>query len=85
MVTEVRQTRGIPLWLIREYLEEFGGVSDAHGLIAGPGWRIQLTQVEDFQLGSLRVGQVQVDIEVEEEVLPVLQAYLDLKLLRAGG
>jgi hypothetical protein len=95
-----REVRGIPLWLIREYLEELGGtakddcnisgegrvsgasrVSGESG-VSGEGWTAQLEQIEDFQIGSLVIGQVRVVLEGDVNELVI---GLDDKLLRAGG
>ncbi|MHC4933188.1 MAG: DUF1952 domain-containing protein [Planctomycetota bacterium] len=82
----VREVRGIPLWLLREYLEEDGGRASGDGLsVAGEGWSVRLTQLEDFQVGSLRVGQLRVELEGDGEAFERMQALLEKKLLRAGG
>lgn len=80
-----REIRGLPLWLLQSYLEELGGTAGANGLIQGEGWSAQLTQLEDYQIGSLRVGQVKLVIEGSEAALQRLRAPLEQKLLRAGG
>ena len=69
MVTDVREIRALPIWLLREYLEGAGGRSLDDGAVEGPGWIARLTQIEDYRIGSLAVGQVR----------------LEPKLLRAGG
>ncbi|MHC4410067.1 MAG: DUF1952 domain-containing protein [Planctomycetota bacterium] len=80
-----REIRGVPLWQIREYLEELGGrvLDDTH--LEGDGWKATLAQIEDFQIGSLVVGQVHVLIEGEAATLTALEPRLDDKLIRAGG
>ena len=82
----VREVRGIPLWLLREYLEEDGGRAseDGHSVV-GDGWTVRLTQLEDFQVGSLCVGQLRVELEGDGEPFERMQALLEKKLLRAGG
>jgi hypothetical protein len=81
-----RLLRGIPLWLVCEYLLELGGQpGPAENQVTGPEWSVQLAQVEPFQIGSLVVGQLRMDLEVHPEAAgPFLEA-LDKKLLRAGG
>jgi hypothetical protein len=44
-----------------------------------------LSQMEDFQVGSLRCGQVRLEVIGEAETLERLRPRLDLKLMRAGG
>ena len=43
MQTEVREIRGIPLWLMQEYLLEMGGTLVEEGLVEGEGWSVRLT------------------------------------------
>ncbi len=80
-----RVVTGIPLWLLRAYLEELGGRSSAEGLLRGDGWQARLTQVEDHQIGSLRVGQVRLELDGEPEALDRVRRALEPKLVRAGG
>ena len=53
-----RELRSLPIWLLGEYLEELGGERLRNWDFAGPGWQASLTQIEDYTIGSLRVGQV---------------------------
>jgi len=76
---------GIPLWLVQEYIEELGGRLESDGWLRGEVWRARLTQVEDYQIGSLRVGQVSLELEGQAPALESLQAALNKRLLRAGG
>jgi hypothetical protein len=85
MATEVREIRALPIWLLREYLEDAGGRSAGDGSVEGAGWTARLTQVEDYRIGSLAVGQVRLEIEADEKALSDLLARLEPKLLRAGG
>jgi hypothetical protein len=82
---ETRETRGIPLWLLREYLEEGGGRAADDYRVVGDGWEVRLTQIEDFAVGSLRVGQVRLDIDGSDAGVARVLAFLDPKLIRAGG
>jgi hypothetical protein len=77
--------RGIPLWLLQAYLEELGGHSTGAGYVEGEGWSAQLEQLEDYQIGSLRVGQVRLELEASEEVFERLHPQLEKKMMRAGG
>jgi hypothetical protein len=79
------ELRGIPLWLLQQYLEGVGGQSQAEGQVSGPGWQARLTQVEDFVLGSLRVGQVRVVVDGDSESVAAVWQALQPKLMRAGG
>lgn len=85
MAIHTRQVRGIPLWLLREYLTELGGEVDGNGRVIGDGWIATLIPQEPFQLGSLRVGQLELQLEGSQEVLGELQPRLDKKTMRAGA
>lgn len=82
---EVRIITGIPLWLMQEYLLELGGVLVEDGLVEGEGWSVRLTKAEDFQLGSLRVGQIRVEMSGTPEGFANLKLLIEPKLIRAGG
>jgi hypothetical protein len=85
MAAYERVLRGMPLWLLREYLLELGGVALSDEVVQGEDWIVTLEQVEDFQVGSLVVGQVRLMLEAEPEVLQAFLPLLEQKLLRAGG
>jgi hypothetical protein len=80
-----RDVRGIPLWLLREYLVEAGGTAQGDHIIVGNGWQARLTQLQDFEVGSLCVGEIRVEWEGEGEAFERMQELLQQKLLRAGG
>ena len=85
MGSEIREIRGLPIWLLREYLEQAGGRVLDEGCVEGEGWVARVTQIEDYRIGSLSVGQVRLEIEADESALLDLLARLEPKLLRAGG
>ena len=76
---------GIPLWLMREYLVELGGQQVADDAVSGEGWQAQLAKAEDFQLGSLRVGRVHLQVHGDAEAIHKLRPALEKKLIRGGG
>lgn len=80
-----QEVRGVPLWLVREYLQEMGGQVTPDGSIQGPGWLVRLSQVDDYQVGSLSVGQVSLELEADPGVFDDISQGLRRKLLRAGG
>ncbi len=80
-----REVRGIPLWLLREYLVELGGKAESDYAVVGNGWRVDLVQIEDYTIGSLSVGQVRLDFSGDEAALARIQELLEPKLVRAGG
>jgi hypothetical protein len=77
--------RGIPVKVFRDYLIDLGGRPAEDSRIQGPGWQAHLERVEDFQIGSIRVGQVHVEFEGQPEALDALLPKLEKKLLRAGA
>jgi hypothetical protein len=80
-----REVRGIPLWLLRDYLVDAGGRAVDEHTVGGEGWTVKLTQLDDFAVGSLRVGQIRVELDGEPEALERMRQVLEQKLLRAGG
>ena len=83
--TIVREMRGIPLWLLSEYLQEMGGTLVNEHQIQAEGWCVRLTRMEPFRLGSLEVGQTRLDIEVEDHLADEFMSQFAKKTLRAGG
>jgi hypothetical protein len=80
-----RDIRGIPLWLLQIYLVDLGGEVVRLGEVLGNGWAARLTQLEDFRIGSIAVGQVRLEIKGSPETMADLKPQLEKKLLRAGG
>lgn len=85
MQTLVHEMRGIPYFLLKEYLQELGGTLAADDTVAGPGWRVRLERMEPFRLKSLEVGQTRLIMEIEDEVYDDFLARFRMKTLRAGG
>jgi hypothetical protein len=81
----VHVMRGIPFFLLKEYLLELGGKISADETVAGDGWSVRLERMEPFRLGSLEVGQTQLTMEIRDEVYDDFLERFRLKTLRAGG
>jgi hypothetical protein len=81
----VREMRGIPFFLLKEYLQDLGGTSTAEDRVEAPGWQVQLEKMEPFRLGSLAVGQTRLTIEIDEEIADEFLERFELKTLRAGA
>jgi hypothetical protein len=90
-----RVLRGIPRWLLKGYLEDLGGrvvpispgddqAPDEDRLTAD-GWQARLTQIEDFEIGSLRSGQVRLTVTGDAEAVQAMLAALEPRLFRGGG
>ncbi len=85
MQTIIREMRGIPLFLLREYLIDMGGVAADENHVQGEGWTVTLHKMEPFRLGSLSVGQTRLEIEIEDEKAEQFMALFAQKTLRAGA
>lgn len=81
----VRDVCGIPLWLLETYLQDLGGQKEGAGFVTGENWQAHLTQMEDYRVGSLSVGQVRITLDGAPDALKKLEPGLEKKLLRAGG
>lgn len=85
MTVVTNDIRGIPLWLLRDYLVDLGGTAIADDIVVGPGWQVQLARLADFQIGSLCVGEVRMELRGEADVVAALERALWPRLLRGGG
>ena len=86
MMTEpIREVHSIPLWLLREYLEELGGVAESETLILGDGWQADLQKLPPKEVGSLRVGQVEVLFNGNSEAVEAIRKRFMMKTMRAGA
>ncbi len=79
------EIRGVPFWLIRDYLLELGGQEQKPGFVKGVGWSVSLDQMADYQVGSICIGQVRVILDAEPDVFDSIRRALEKKLIRAGG
>ncbi len=79
------EVHGLPQRLVQEYLQELGGHLVAGGRVEGPGWTIQIEKIDDFQLGSIRLGNLRLLLEAEPEVMETFLPALERKLRRGGG
>ena len=79
------EVHGLPLRLVQEYLQELGGEINAEGQVTGPGWVVKLEKIEDFQLGSIRLGNLRLHLEANAEVMETFLPTLEKKLRRGGG
>jgi hypothetical protein len=79
------EVHSIPLWLLRDYLAEIGGVVEAEDRVSGEGWTAFLSKLPPRRLGSLEVGQVKVAFEGQPETLAQMLAQFHKKTMRAGA
>ena len=85
LIEPAGEIRGVPLWLLREYLVEAGGTVQSPDVIVGEGWQAHLTQLDDYQIGSLRVGQVWLEWQGEGPALAKAKELMAYKLHTRGG
>jgi len=76
---------GIPFFLLVEYLEEMGGTVIGEGHVQGTGWQVWVSRAEPFRLGSLVIGQNQLEIEIEDHLADDFMERFSQKTMRAGG
>ncbi len=79
------EVHGLPLRLAEEYLQELGGQLVSEGRVEGPGWVVQIHKIEDFKLGSIRLGNLRLNLEADSEVMEAFLHALEQKLRRGGG
>jgi hypothetical protein len=84
VVTET-QVHGVPLWLLRDYLQDQGGVVQTDETLHGDGWQAELRKLPPVQIGSLRVGRVELKLHGTQEALDALRPRLHNKTMRAGA
>lgn len=85
MRTIVHEMRGIPYFLLKEYLQEMGGTLVEENLVRAEGWSVRLEKMEPFRLGSLSVGQTRLTMELDESVADDFLERFRKKTFRAGG
>lgn len=85
METNIREIRGIPKFLLKEYLIEMGGKEITDDLIAGDYFSVTFEKMEPFQLGALEIGQHRLIIEVQPDRENEFFKIFGMKTLRAGG
>ncbi len=76
---------GLPRWLVEDYLADLGAVRQADEWVHPQGWRAKVEPAPDYQIGSLRVGQVWLRLHGEAQAVQSAWEALKPKLLRAGG
>ncbi len=84
MQTITREMRGIPNFLLKEYLVELGGVLK-DDVVTGKGWAVRLTKMEPYTFFSLRVGQTRLEMELDDDIADDFIARFNMKTLRAGA
>lgn len=81
----MKLTYGIPLWVMKKYLTDLGGVETAENLMVGEGWQAMVSKGEPARVGSLVVGRIDVELSGNEAAVETLLKKLHWKTLRGGG
>lgn len=81
----VREIRGIPKFLLKDYLVEMGGVIKSEDRVESQNFNVVIEKMEPFKLGSLEIGQYRLIIQVRPEVKDEFFKSFGMKTLRAGG
>ncbi len=81
----IREMRGIPFFLLREYLVEMGGTVTNDHQVHGPGWSVHMVRMKPFRLGSLSVGQTRLEIEIDDQLADDFMEQFGKKTFRAGA
>jgi hypothetical protein len=76
---------GVPIWLMKEYLQQLGAQEIAENQLQGEGWRAALRKAEPRHIGSLTVGGTTATFAGEEQALAAMFERLHWKTLRGGG
>lgn len=80
-----REMRGIPYFLLKEYLVELGGTLLDENTVSGPGWRVRLTKLEPYKFFSLQVGQSLLEMDLEDDAAEDFLQRFTMKTMRAGA
>ena len=81
----MKRIYGIPLWLMKKYLTDLGGVETEENVLRGENWQATVRKAEPVRLGSLRVGRIEVEFSGGEAAVNALLEQLHWKTLRGGG
>ncbi len=76
---------GTPLWLMKEYLTELGALETEKNVLTAPDWRAVVCKSEPAQIGSFRLGRIEVELTGDEAAIEAMLEKLHLKTLRCGG
>ncbi len=83
--TIIREMRGIPYFLLVEYLEEMGATEVEEGVLEAKDWTVKLERMEPYRIASISVGQTRVIVHIEEAAEEAFIAKFSMKTFRAGG
>lgn len=83
--TITRELRGLPDWVLCEYLTKIGGRQQPDGSFTGDGWQAGLTRLPDIHRGVLTYCVYRLEFRGESAVLREVWPQFELRILRPGG
>ncbi len=81
----MKQTYGIPLWLMKKYFKDLGATETEENVMVGDNWRAVVSKAEPARIGSLVVGRIDVELSGDDAALEAMLEKLHWKTLRGGG
>ena len=81
----MKQTYGIPLWLMKKYLTDLGATEAEENVMVGEDWQAVVSKAEPARIGSLVVGRIDVEFSGDEAAVEELLEKLHWKSMRGGG
>ena len=81
----MKYTFGVPLWLMKKYLTDLGGIETEENVLVCDGWQAVVSGGEPAGIGSLVCGRIEVDLTGDEQAVDTLLDKLHWKSMRGGG
>lgn len=67
---------------MQAYLEEVGGKLNVDNWFEGSGWKAKINKIDDFIVGSTRVGQVRLEWWGDEQAVRMVLPQLERLMAR---
>jgi len=80
-----QELKGIPDWVLKEYLESLGGQLQQDGWFNGVGWRAHYTRLQDVSYGVMVFQRYLLEFQGDAETLSQVWPRFELKIMRPGG
>ena len=77
--------RGVPLWILRDYLAAMGAAERAAGEFAGEGWSVTMREGATPTAGTVRLTPVHVEFQGDPKAVATARATVLKKAMRGGG
>ncbi len=81
-----REVRGVPRWLLKDYLRKLGGREVGGGVFRGEGWMVEVREMAPARVGHLTLGRVWMVVCTKDKgTFDAFYPRLELMLWRGGG